>query len=192
MSTMLRLFRSHFLFSGDRPFECELCGKGFALRETLVKHRDTHNEMRPFKCTVGNNSHHIGLQNVTRSCYCCQGVIWFEIGTVAIQGYFIYENFYAVSNFVGTLSFQICLSEFKRKDGLMTHLETHRADSRFVCGVEGCGSGFNQLIHLRKHISSTHSSTLSLNIFCFSAWNKSLLQQNVTLTSGVCGIKYIL
>ena len=57
-----------------------------------------------------------------------------------------------------TSNTQICLSEFKRKDSLMTHLETHRADSRFVCGVKDCGSGFNQLIHLRKHISSTHHS----------------------------------
>ena len=60
-STMLRLQIIFPFFSGDRPFECELCGKSFALRETLVKHRDTHNEKRPFKCTVGNNSYHIHI-----------------------------------------------------------------------------------------------------------------------------------
>ena len=117
------------------------------------------------------------------SWYCCY-IIWFDkLEAVFIQGcFFSWKN---CESFLGTLSFQICLSEFKRKDGLMTHLETHRADSRFVCGVAGCGSGFNQLIHLRKHISSTHSSMLSLNQFRILAWNKSFVSAEYYIDLGM-------
>lgn len=50
---LLREFRVPFpLFSGERLFKCDVCGKHFATNEYLKCHKRCHMGVKPYKCEV--------------------------------------------------------------------------------------------------------------------------------------------
>ncbi|NXW12201.1 ZN526 protein, partial [Fregetta grallaria] len=38
--------------TGERPFQCSICGKTFASRANLLRHHLTHTGERPYECDV--------------------------------------------------------------------------------------------------------------------------------------------
>lgn len=44
------LFVIHF--SGERPYLCAICGKGFTQNSNLRQHLMRHNQNKPFKCAL--------------------------------------------------------------------------------------------------------------------------------------------
>lgn len=44
------------LFSGERPFKCGECGKGFSQKHSLQVHERMHTGERPYTCTVCNKA----------------------------------------------------------------------------------------------------------------------------------------
>ena len=43
---------NHFVSSGEKPHQCDDCGKGFRQRATLDRHKLTHQTKRNFECDV--------------------------------------------------------------------------------------------------------------------------------------------
>ena len=39
-------------FVGERPFTCELCGKGFSQKNSLQVHMSKHTGAKPYKCPL--------------------------------------------------------------------------------------------------------------------------------------------
>lgn len=44
------------MHSGEKPYTCRECGRGFAVKGTLKKHMRTHTGERPYVCSVCGQS----------------------------------------------------------------------------------------------------------------------------------------
>lgn len=64
----LFFFLSNFFFTGDRPHECEICQKRFALACNLRAHMKTHEEPQPEKCLRCGQEYSITNGLVTLGC----------------------------------------------------------------------------------------------------------------------------
>lgn len=49
---MYLTFSSFFTFTGERPYVCDVCNKGFKQSSDLKKHKRTHTMDKPYKCPV--------------------------------------------------------------------------------------------------------------------------------------------
>jgi KRAB domain-containing zinc finger protein len=40
------------MYSGDMPYKCDICGKGFRHRQSLQRHTMTHTGDMPYQCDI--------------------------------------------------------------------------------------------------------------------------------------------
>ncbi|KAK4874556.1 hypothetical protein RN001_013916 [Aquatica leii] len=106
-----------------RPFLCSVCGKSFTAKKYLLIHLKTHTEERSFKCQ-----------------HCGKGFI--QKGNLV-------EHLRLHSG-LKPYSCETCGKRFAHRSGLTQHLLVHNPIKRHACKI--CGKRFRLPAHYREHI----------------------------------------
>uniref|UniRef100_A0A8C2LTC0 Zinc finger protein n=1 Tax=Cricetulus griseus TaxID=10029 RepID=A0A8C2LTC0_CRIGR len=153
--TMLDQVGAHkVIHSEDKPYQCKLCGKGFAHRNVYKNHKKTHSEERPFQCdeckalfrTPFSLQRHLLIHNSERTfkCHHCDATFKRK-DTLNVHVQVVHERH-------KKYRCELCNKAFVTPSVLRSHKKTHTGEKEKVCPY--CGQKFASSGTLRVHIRS--------------------------------------
>ncbi|XP_071515684.1 uncharacterized protein [Panulirus ornatus] len=108
----------------EKPFRCEDCGKTFAKKQYLTKHRYRHREVKPHACDVCEK----------------RFAQKFEVAVHKIKH--TGERPYRC---------EVCHKPFRSKVNLNNHKMRHTGEYPFLCSI--CNKGFSTQLQLERHVT---------------------------------------
>ncbi|XP_070489739.1 uncharacterized protein, partial [Chironomus tepperi] len=128
---------------------CDICGKSFKYRPSIVRHVLDHREEAKYKCEVCGKKwkSDIALRDHIRMCHAVE-LITCKICHKEMKPQCIYQHMKYVHTTVRDFTCKICDAAFKTKEKLKRHLDTH--NRKFNC-VQ-CDRKFSSLYELTEHL----------------------------------------
>ncbi|XP_045126969.1 zinc finger protein 8-like isoform X2 [Portunus trituberculatus] len=137
----------------NRPFKCNLCGKGFKLKGGLVQHERTHSTDRPYVCPECGKlfrqpthlQQHIRIHTGDKPYDCAFCGKSFRQRTILNQHLRIHtgEKPYVCME---------CGKSFRQKAILDQHFRTHLGEKPYACPHPSCRKHFREMAALISHM----------------------------------------
>lgn len=139
--------------SGEKPFSCPFCEKGFTRKDHLTSHMSTHTGDKPFDCPECDAKFHL-KQSLDRhmtvhsgekpfSCPDCKKCFT-RNSTLKLH----------MRTHTGEKPFNCteCEAKFNRKENLLRHMTVHSGEKRYSCPI--CKKDFTRKPSVEKHMKS--------------------------------------
>ncbi|XP_050717893.1 zinc finger protein 768-like isoform X3 [Eriocheir sinensis] len=137
----------------NKPFKCNLCGKGFKLKGGLVQHERTHSTDRPYVCPECGKlfrqpthlQQHIRIHTGDKPYDCAFCGKSFRQRTILNQHLRIHtgEKPYVCME---------CGKQFRQKAILDQHFRTHLGEKPYACPHPSCRKHFREMAALISHM----------------------------------------
>uniref|UniRef100_A0A8D3BUF7 C2H2-type domain-containing protein n=1 Tax=Scophthalmus maximus TaxID=52904 RepID=A0A8D3BUF7_SCOMX len=179
----------------ERPHTCDVCGKGFTLKQLLRNHQRLHADVRPFRCEQCGKSfyraHGLKMHQMVHTgerAYNCQ----YCNKSFTIQGNL--QRHLRIHTGEKPFRCETCGKSFNQADTLKGHQRIHTGERPFSC--ETCGKCFIQKSALKMHQKTSHSGENSLAcvacgaaVACVDSLRKHLQTHAATIpcTCVLCG-----
>ncbi|XP_046397223.1 uncharacterized protein LOC124164095 [Ischnura elegans] len=144
--------------SGERPFSCGICGKGFATKWNLQLHRWVHASphSKPFKCATCKAAYHRRVDFIAhvRSHRKVRPYVCNTCGRRFMRKYNCVRH--SREHETGkAFECTICQKRFHRRYYLKEHLRIHTGLRPYVCHV--CGKASGTKSNMNKHVRIHHA-----------------------------------
>ena len=149
----------HKRYHQGKKYVCETCGKAFVDLRDLNVHKYKHTKEKPFTCElcgkgVANLSHHrvgclekLNAEEKNFKCSQCDKAFHLEAALKRHEGMHLNSDRFEC---------EVCQRKFQYKSLFMTHRRTHFPDESLPCTMATCEGRFRNQSELNWHLEYDH------------------------------------